>query len=361
MKNSNVSIFTIAEKAGISTATVSRVLNHPELVNSKTVELVRSTMKELDYVPRRSSAQKNKSTSKLLLVNVFQISNPFYSEVIRGIEASASNHNYRTLISQETLSTDEEIRSFMSFAKSLHISGVILCSPLSRPEQYHQIGDSIPLVQCCEYLSEDHSYVSINDYKAAFSAMEHIYSQGRRKIAFINGPTTYKYSKERQRGYDSFIHQAGLSAYPGWCVSLAEINYDMAYASACQMLTSGNPPDAIFASSDLIAAAVIKAAQQYRLNVPEDLVVVGFDNIDISTISSPSITTVSQPRFQIGYTAGEILNEHMTSSVAHTQHILHNTELIIRQSSAPQNTAQLGSGAFFSMPLLMETGAKTPL
>lgn len=354
MKNSNISIFTIAEKAGISTATVSRVLNHPELVNDKTIELVRSTMKELDYVPKRSSAQKNKSIPKLLLINVPQISNPFYSEIIRGIEASASNHKYRTLISQEPLGTDEEIRSFMSFAKSLHTNGVILCSPLSRPEQYHQIGESLPLVQCCEYASEEYSYVSINDYKAAFSAMEHIYSQGRRKIAFINGPFTYKYSTERQRGYDAFILQAGLPVYPGWCISLAEINYDMAYASACQMLTSGNPPDAIFASSDLVAAAVIKAAQQYHLNVPDDLVVVGFDNIDISTISSPSITTVSQPSFQIGYTAGEILNEHISSPVAYTQHILHNTELIIRQSSVPQKTSQFNDNPLFSVPIIME-------
>lgn len=354
MKNKNISIFTIAEKAGISTATVSRVLNHPELVNSKTIELVRSTMKELDYVPKRSSVPKNKSTSKLLLINVPQISNPFYSEIIRGIEASASNHEHRMLISQEPLGTDEEIRSFVSFAKHLHTSGIILCSPLSRPEQYHYVGETIPVVQCCEYLSEDYSYVSINDFKAAFSAMEHIYSQGRRKIAFINGPLIYKYSKERQRGYDTFVQQAGLNAYPGWRVCLAEINYDMAYASACQMLTSSNPPDAIFASSDLIAAAVIKAAQQYHLNVPEDLVVVGFDNIDISIISNPSITTVSQPRFQIGYTAGEILNEHMTSPVAYTQHILHNTELVIRQSSVPKKSAQYSGNTISSAPFFME-------
>lgn len=100
MKNKNISIFTIAEKAGISTATVSRVLNHPELVNSKTIELVRSTMKELDYVPKRSSVPKNKSTSKLLLINVPQISNNFNSVIIRGIEASASKHEQRMLIRQ---------------------------------------------------------------------------------------------------------------------------------------------------------------------------------------------------------------------------------------------------------------------
>ena len=346
MGKKGVSITDIAKKSGISAATVSRVLNHPELVNEKTKEQVRQAMAELDYKPRRSPARKAASSSRLILVNVPQISNPFYSEIIRGIATSAANHRYRMLISQEPLTSDSRIRSFVSFAKSLQTAGYILCSPLPQPEQYHQLGSTTPLVQCCEYNSEEYSYVSINDYQGALSAMEHIYSQGCRKIALINGPLSFKYARERKRGYETFMREAGLETVPGWNINLPQIDYDTAYASACQMLTTSNPPEAIFAVSDLIAAAVIKAAQQYGLQVPGDLVVVGFDNIDISTISDPTITTVSQPRFQIGYTAGEILNEHMTSPVAYTQHILHNTELIIRQSSvSPRASAVQEQGA----------------
>ncbi|MBQ8305162.1 MAG: LacI family DNA-binding transcriptional regulator [Blautia sp.] len=336
---SKISIKTIAEAAGISTATVSRVLNHPELVNQETIDLVRATMEKYNYEPRKSSVKRPSSSSRLILINVPQLSNPFYSEIIRGIETSAANHRYRTLFSQDPLSTDAEITSYIHFAQSLQAGGLIICGPLSSPEQYRILGGPMPLVQCCEYNSEEFSYVSINDYKAAYSAMEHIYSCDRRRIAFINGPTTFKYAKERLRGYEDFQKNMGLDPLPGWCISLPEIDYDMAYASACQLLNSGNMPDAIFASSDLIAAACIKAAQENRIRVPEDLSIVGFDNINISTISDPAITTVSQPRFQIGYTAGEVLNEHMTSDIAYTQHILHNTELIIRKSSVPGPTA----------------------
>ena len=117
------------------------------------------------------------------------------------------------------------------------------------------------------------------------------------------------------------------------------MNYDMAYASICHMLSSANPPDAIFASSDLIAAAAVKAAKLYHIKVPDDLVVVGFDNINISTICDPAITTISQPCFQLGYTAGEILYEHIVTPEKEQQHVILNTELIIRESSVKSDSA----------------------
>lgn len=114
----------------------------------------------------------------------------------------------------------------------------------------------------------------------------------------------------------------------------------MAFASVCQLLTSSAPPDAIFASSDLIAAAAIKAAKLHHIRVPEDLIVVGFDNINISTICDPAITTISQPRFQLGYTSGEIIHEHIVSPTAYKQQVLLNTELIIRDSSISRKTVE---------------------
>lgn len=341
MSTRSIKIADIAKKTGISNATVSRALNHPEMVNAATLQLIQDTMKEMGYIPKKTPASSSSElTQKLVIVNVPQISNPFYSEVLRGISESAANHSVRILINQDPLVTEADVSSFLAFCKSLHVSGLILCSSLSDPDQYKKLGATIPLVQCCEYNSDDFSYVSVDDYIAAHSAMEHIYSQGRKKIAFVNGPLPFKYAKERQRGYLTFMDDMHLEHLSSWCINLPEISYDIAFASICQLLASSSRPDAIFASSDLIAAAALKAARQYHLHVPEDLIVVGFDNIETSVICYPSITTISQPRFQIGYTAGEILNDHMTSSVAHTQHILLNTELIIRQSSVPASIVE---------------------
>lgn len=329
MESPKISITEIAKRAGTSPATVSRVLNHPELVNSETAQLIRSAMEETNYVPRPSKHSKSK---KLILINVPEIANPFYSEIIQGIMASASNHSYHTLISQDNLEDSQSVSGFVKLLKSVKACGVILCSP-SSSQYYEQIGSMMPIVQCCEYNSEEYSYVSIDDFQAAYNVMEHIYSRGRRKIAFVNGPLHYKYARERQRGYEAFLDRAGISHISSWSIHLSEINYDMAFASVCQLLTSSAPPDAIFASSDLIAAAAIKAAKLHHIRVPEDLIVVGFDNINISTICDPAITTISQPRFQLGYTSGEIIHEHIISPTAYKQQVLLNTELIIRESS----------------------------
>lgn len=338
MESSKMSIIEIAKRAGTSPATVSRVLNHPELVNSETAEQIRAAMKELNYTPRTSKSSKFR---KLILINVPEVTNPFYSEIINGIVSSTTNHSYYTLISQDALEDSQSINNFVKLLKSIKACGVILCSPLNS-QFYEQIGSLMPVVQCCEYNSEEYSYVSIDDFQAAYNVMEHIYSQGRRKIAFINGPLNFKYARERQRGYEAFLEHAGLPHISNWSVQLSAINYDMAFASICQLLTSSAPPDAIFASSDLIAAAAIKAAKLHHIQVPGDLIVVGFDNINISTICDPAITTISQPRFQLGYTSGEIIHEHIISPTAYKQQVLLNTELIIRDSSiSRKNTGEM--------------------
>lgn len=337
MESAKISITEIARRTGISAATVSRVLNHPELVNAQTAEAVRLAMEELNYKPKVSKRSK---TKKLILINVSEVTNPFYSEIISGIVSSATTHSYHTLISQEALDDTQSVSSFVKLLKSIKACGVILCSPLSS-QFYDPIGSLMPVVQCCEYNSEEYSYVSIDDFQAAYNVMEHIYSQGRRKIAFINGPLNYKYARERLRGYEAFLEQAGLPHMSNWSTNLSKMNYDMAFASACQLLTSLTPPDAVFASSDLIAAAVIKAAKLHHIRVPEDLIVVGFDNINISTICDPAITTVNQPCFQLGYTAGEIIHEHIISPTAYKQQVLLNTELIIRSSSSTRKNADV--------------------
>ncbi len=352
MASNKVSIALVAKQAGVSSATVSRVLNHPELVNEETVRTVSSIMESLGYKPQPSRA-KNTSDRKLILIHVPETSNPFYDEVITGVTSANENHAYRTLISQGDLNHRGAMDNFVQLLEDTRAGGVILCSNLKK-EYCDRISAAVPLVQCCEYSNEDYSYVSIDDFRAAYTAMEHIYSTGHRKIAFVNGPSNFKYATERFHGYEAFLEYAGLPFQSSWCINIPEINYEIAFAATSQMLNSSEPPDAVLASSDVIAAAVIKAAKLHQLNVPEDLIVVGFDNVFISTISDPPITTISQPRFQIGYTAGEILHQHIVSKQAQPQHIILNTELIIRASSSHIKRMTIPQEASRSEPILIQ-------
>ena len=335
MSSSKTSISLIAQKAGVSNATVSRVINHPELVNKETARTVSFAMNSLGYVPKVSKT-RTKEPKKLILIIFPDLSNPFYGEIINGIISSAESHSYHILINQTNFNNDNSLDNYLSLTKSTKACGVILSSSL-RPEYYRKIASIIPVVQCSEYNTEALFYVSIDDFKAAYTAMEHIYSKGRKKIALINGPSNFKYAIERFRGYEAFLEYAGLPLQESWNINLPEINYDMAFAASCQLLTSSIPPNAVFAVSDVIAAAVIKAAKLHKIRVPEDLIVVGFDNINISTISDPAITTISQPRFQLGYSAGEILHQQISSAQKEPQRMLLNTELIIRASSSCNN------------------------
>ena len=329
MASCKPSITEIARHAGVSPATVSRVMNHPELVSPRTVAQIRATMEELGYTPQ---VIKRPAARQLALINVPDFSNPFYDEVIKGIITSLDSHNINALINQDDLRNGWAMENFLSIARSVRACGIISCSHLQAP-QYAQLAAVMPVVQCCEYSTEEYSFVTIDDYRAAYTAMEHIFSQGRSRIAFVNGPANYKYALERRRAYETFMAANSLPIAPGWIVQLPDINYDMGCAAIRQLLTSSAPPDAIFAVSDLLAAAAVRVAKSLGIRVPQDLVVVGFDNIDISTICDPPLTTVSQPRMQLGYTAGEILCDQITAPQAQPQQIFLQTELIIRESS----------------------------
>lgn len=163
--------------------------------------------------------------------------------------------------------------------------------------------------------------------------MEYLISRGRNKIALINGSASYRYSRERREGFYEAMEEAGLTVPGSWTVDLPEINYEMAYAAVCQILNAEPIPNAFFCVSDTLAAAVLKAARHYHYRVPQDIMVVGFDNTGISRMCSPSITTVSQPVFQEGFTSCELLLKMVENPEAEVNSILLETELIVRETT----------------------------
>lgn len=332
MKRNKPTVAEIARHSGLSPATVSRTLNHPELVSPNTSALVHSTISLLSA----QAEQPAPDTSKVLqiLVNIPDPGNLFYSELLNGILKSADFRGYRVLITRDLLDSPDSVDSIIRQIYLCNIQGIILCTSLS-DAGYKKIAAHVPIVQCTEAGTADYSYVGIDNYKAAFSAMEHIYSTGRRRIALLNGSLSFTYARQRQKAYCDFMRQNDLVISAGYILNFAGIIYEAAYASVSQLLASPNRPDAIFAVSDIFAVAAAKAAAAHGLKIPDDLVIVGFDNIQLlSAVSTPPISSVQQPRFQMGYTAGEILYDCITTGTSPTlQRIILPTELIIRSSS----------------------------
>lgn len=327
-----ITVQQIALQAGVSPATVSRVINHRDLVKEDTLKQVEAAMKQLGAIPPDSSKSKA-ADQPVIILNIPNINNVFYTEVIRGATTSAKAHGCHLLISQSPLDHGS-ISEFHHLIKRVHAAGVILLNQISS-ELLYQLNNLLPIIQCCEYNHESEiPYVSIDDYTAALNATNYLISSGKNKIAFINGPLTFKYARDRRSGFLDAISSADLIIPKNWLIQLPEVNYDMAYSATCQLLTNEIIPNAFFTASDTLAAAVIRAAKRYRYNVPKDITVVGFDNIDLSSMFSPTITTVSQPKFQMGFSACEMLLEKISNPSFATRSILLDTELIVRESTS---------------------------
>lgn len=331
MKKEKVTVADIAEKAGVSPATVSRVLRHRDLVKKETIKQVEAAMSELGCLIEKGKMSPS-AEQPLIILNVPELDNVFYLKVIDGALVSAKAHGYRLLINDSPLDRSS-IYSFTSFLKQVHASGVILLNHVAE-EHLDMIRSVVPLVQCAEYNEHaDYPYVSIDDYEAATNAAEYIVSCNCNKIAMINGPMSFKYAVKRQEGFIDTLRKRDISIRPDWIVSLPEVDYQMAYSAVCRLLNSEVRPNAFFVISDIFAAAVIRAAKRFNLSVPDDIIVVGFDNLDLSMMTCPSITTVNQPSFQLGYSACELLLDSINHPDMVPKSLILDTELIIREST----------------------------
>ena len=332
MKKDKITVADIAKKAGVSPATVSRVLRHRELVKSETIQQVENAMSALGCLLEKGTIAAA-TEQPLIILNVPELDNVFYLKVIDGALVSAKAHGYRLLINDSPLDRSS-IYSFINLLKQVHAAGVILLNHVSK-EQLDMIHSVVPLVQCSEYNEHaDYPYVSIDDYSAATSAAEYIVSCNCNKLAMINGPMSFKYAVKRQEGFLDTLRKKDISVRPDWIVSLPEVNYQMAYSAVCRLLNNEIRPNAFFVISDVFAAAVIRAAKRFDLRIPEDIIVVGFDNLDISIMTCPTITTVNQPSFQLGYSACELLLDSINHPDMFPKSLILDTELIIRESSA---------------------------
>lgn len=324
----------VAKHAGVSPATVSRVINHPELVSAKTIARVNASIRELGYASLLDRYRSAKPFDERgpIVVNIPWLDNPFYSEIVHGIRDSARAAGYDVLILWDT-PRQSTVDSFCESLRRCGASGLITMCSLST-ETIERIDSELPTIQCAENNPETNvPYVTIDDRAAARTAVEHLIACGCKHLSIISGPESYKYSRGRMEGFLSVTREHELSLDPSWILQVPDNNYELACSAATHMLESDNPPDGVFACSDTYAAAVIRAARKAGLSVPGDLMVVGFDNIDIATMTTPTLTTVNQPRYRMGYGACNLLLERMSGNgSAHS--MVMETELIVRESTA---------------------------
>lgn len=328
--NVKSTLVQIARKAGVSIATVSRFLNDTGNVSPATRQKILQAIRELEY---DSAVSRPESLFQTILVLVPDFMNPFYAGIIDGIQQTAHENHFEIFLVQ-TKDVYQNPNHYLSLAKRGNFRGVLWLSSTPPAALLSVMEQQCPIVMCCEY-PEDHtcSYVSIDDVSAAYRAVKYLISTGCDKIGFVNCSLKYKYARHRRDGYLRALADAGLKFHPEWYITVPSIDYTLAYSSIVQTLNADSIPDAFFTCSDVYAAATINAAKSLGIRVPEDLSVIGVDNVEASRMTHPTITTVSQPGFQMGQQACSILVEKISNPELPHRQIVLNTELIIREST----------------------------
>lgn len=321
----------ISKKSGISIATISRVMNKSNQVTEATRSKVLSALKSEGYDTDEYDIAKDEE--RLILFNVPSLKNIFYSPIISAARMQAERKGYTLLINEFDIKSDN-IERFIRLVKKTNALALIMTNSMTR-ELLERINSEIITVMCCEAVLDGPSaYVTIDDEGAAYTAVRYLISLGRRKIAFINGPASFKYARERLKGYEDALREAGHDIDRRYVAEIGEdMDYESAKAAAIHLLSYTEYPDAFFTSSDVIACAVEKAALEKGLKVPEDIAVVGFDDIMASHMANPSITTVRQPTVQMGSLSADMAIKLIEKDDKFLKSVLLGTELIIRQST----------------------------
>lgn len=288
----------VARAAGVSTATVSRVLNGTAVVSEKTEKKVRDAVAKCHYHANMLGSGLRSRSTKTVLCIISTIVNSFYAKVIKGIEDAAEKAGYRVLIGTNyDLAKRED--SYLTLVRNRLADGVILMRPSISEEELAEFAASFPVVQCdCPSGKGEIPFVSIDNRAAAREMTERIIACGHRRIALLWSEDGYAAAAERFAGYREALKGAGLP-FSEELVLCGNYGYRNAKEVTGAFLER-EKPDAIFALSDRMAAGAMAAICEKGLSVPDDISVAGFDNIDISYIVNPPLTTVSQNQYRMG-------------------------------------------------------------
>lgn len=328
-------IIDVAHKANVSPATVSRVLNGSPLVTSKTQEKVLQAIRELNYTPNAMGKQLRSRKTMTLGVVVTDIGVAYNAEIIKGIENIANGLKYKILICDSQNEKEKELE-FLSLLQNRTVDGLILVtSQLSDPEILSFADQDYAIGLIGRRIEHPFIPCSFTDnISIGKEVVQHLMERGHRLIAFINGYADAPDSIERLQGYKEQLEQAGLSFEPE-LIDGGDFNEQGGYEAFKRLWSNNEEFTAVFTANDEMALGVYKACAELGISIPNDIAVVGVDNIRITNYVEPKISSVEQPLYAMGALLAEQLIEQMNGSVrAESQQFMLASTLVVKGSSA---------------------------
>lgn len=327
----SVSIKDIALRANVSPSTVSRALNNHPRISADTRATIQDLSKSMDYVPSAIARDLVGQRSATIGVAIADFLNPFYSTIIAGVEDIAIGSNYHVFASSFYRDKHLELALLNSFYER-RLAGIIVAGSVMDHEYFsfpHREIMPAVLINCPAYPVS----VSVDKVLGARLAVEHLITLGHRRIAHVRHAHDYETAQLRFSGYKETLKRYGIAVDDRYIVAGDE-RFTGGVRAVDQLLALPEPPTAVFCFNDMTAVGVINALLKKGINVPDDISVVGFDDLDIASFYHPALTTVRQPTYQLGREAAKMLSDLIAGKKSIKAQIS-KPQLIIRESTAP--------------------------
>ncbi len=322
----------MAKRAGVSTATVSHVINETRFVSDELKARVYQAMRELNYRPDAIARSLRRRRTHNIGMIVPDIAHPFLAEVARGVEDRGFELGYNVILCDSAGDLEREA-DYIDLLLEKKADGIVF---VAAGESSNHIRDlieqGVPVVVCDRELPEvEVDTVIADNMKSGYQATQHLIELGHRRIGCIAGPEELNISSKRLQGYKAALEQHGIPLREELIIQ-GDFRYRGGYEATRQLLTMDEPPTAIFASNDLMAIGAICAASELKLRIPQDVAIIGCDDIALASFTNPRLTTVAQPKREMGAIAVEMLVERIKDKDSLPARRVLPTALVLRDS-----------------------------
>jgi DNA-binding LacI/PurR family transcriptional regulator len=334
-------LLDVARHAGVSPATVSRVLNNTAPVHVETRARVLAAIATLGYKPAldRGDGQVAPTQGAMIALLITDILNPFFSELIRGIEDEIGHSDLALLVCHTTGDPQRERQTLRMLAKR-QVDGIVACA--SRLDTQNLISfyerHKTPLVIVNRRIEHPHISCITADFESGtYRATQHLLSHNHERIAYLAGPGTFEGAMTRRRGIETALAEANQHLRSGWCpTGFPNVEGGFQAMSALLTLPADDRPTAVIAYNDMMALGALQAVRAQRLHVPDDISVVGCDDIAMAAHANPPLTTIAQPKYRIGRLAIQLWHQMSQGQFSPSNgYTLLESPLIIRESTGP--------------------------
>jgi len=326
-----VKIKDVADAAGVSTATVSRVLANKPHVRDEVKKRVLAVVKKLNYQPNRAAQNLRANTSKIIALVVADIENPFFQRVSRAVEDTAQELGYNVML----CNTDEnpvKEKKCLDLLRLENIAGIIIAPTLEGLENYQETySPNTPLVMIDRHVNNfDVDNVLIDNVSSAYSMITHLIEHGCTRIAgiFGTGSTT---GQERCEGFLKALKEHNIKPVKE-LIQFVGAREEEGFETAMKLFRLKQRPDAIFTSNSLLASGTVQAIRACKLLIPEDIAFASFDDTSWAKLIDPPLTVIDQPTYEIGRTATELLIKRINDPSRSNREVILKTKLIVRKS-----------------------------